>query len=56
MVPIACWGIAQLIKVINEIVRMLDGDIKHLKELIGHTPVQVVSGALLGLLLTLLMV
>ena len=30
-------------------------DEKRLKELVGHTPIQVISGALLGLLLTILL-
>ena len=46
--------------VINHIVEGLSGkgfnfDDEHLKELVGHTPVQVLAGALLGILVGVLM-
>ena len=46
--------------VINHIVEGLSGkgfnfDDEHLKELVGHTPIQVLAGALLGILVGVLM-
>ena len=46
--------------VINQLMDMLSGngytfDEKHLKELVGHTPIQVLAGALLGTLIGTLM-
>lgn len=46
--------------VINHIVEGLSGkgfnfDDEHLKELVGHTPIQVLAGALLGILIGVLM-
>ena len=53
-------GVTMYDAVINHIVEGLSGkgfnfDDEHLKELVGHTPIQVLAGALLGILVGVLM-